>query len=152
MPREDASIYRLRRFRVAVVGIVTLPWVLSALLTPFFGWHMSLVRTLFGLGVDCALVFFAWRNPSGLAPILITLRLILGAAVSFWWGGVVAADLYAVLLCVEATVLVWLLAPMWRTLRRDRRQAQLARVDAMTLQPDRRAIKRRAKIEKRGYL
>jgi hypothetical protein len=31
-------------------------------------------------------------------------------------------------------------------------QAQLARVDAMTSNPDRRALKRQARIQKQGYL
>jgi hypothetical protein len=152
MAREDASTYRLRRFRVAMAAFVALPWVLRVLLAPFFGWHMSLARTAFGLALDGLLVSFAWRNPSGIASILITLRLIGGAAVGFWWGGGVAVSVSSVLLCAEGVLLVWLLAPMWLGLRRDRRQAQLARVDAMTLRPDRRALKRQAKIDKRGYL
>jgi hypothetical protein len=102
--------------------------------------------------LDGLLVFFVWRNPSGIASILITLRLLAGAALGFWWGGGVAVQVYSVLLCAEAVLLAWLLAPMWLGLRRDRRQAQLARVDAMTLRPDRRALERQAKIEKRGYL
>src|SRR4030081_1988090 len=124
MAREDASIYRLRRFRVALAAIVALPWVLSVLLAPSFGWNMSLARTAFGLALDGLLVFFGWRNPSGIASILITLRLICGAALGFWWGGGVAVHVYSVLLCAEAVLLIWLLAPMWLGLRRGRRQAQ----------------------------
>ena len=87
MTRADAATYRLRRFRVAIAAIVAPPWVLQVLLAPFYGWHMSLIRTAFGLALDGLLVWFGWRNPSGIAPILITLRLIAGAALGFWWGG-----------------------------------------------------------------
>jgi hypothetical protein len=113
---------------------------------------MSLARTSFQLVLDGLLVFFAWRNPSGIASMLIALRLICGAALFFWLGGGLAVQAYSVLLCAEAVLLVWLLAPMWLDLRRDRRQAHLARLDAMMLRPDRRALKRQAKIETRGYL
>jgi hypothetical protein len=114
MARADASTYRLRRFRVAIAAIVALPWVLKVLLAPFYGWHMSLARTVFGLVLDGLLVWFGWRNPSGIAPILITVRLIGGAAVGFWWGGGVAVYVYSILLCAEGSQ-----ASSTRSRRRD---------------------------------
>jgi hypothetical protein len=151
MPRHDALVYRLRRFRVAMLAAVAFPWVIDVLLAPFFGWYGSALRAAIFLVIDALLVFFAWRRPAGIAAIVIIVRLCLGAVVFLKWGNDVG-HVYGVVLGAGAILLVALLVPMWLPLRRERRRAQLARVDAMTSRPDRKALKRRAKIEKQGYL
>jgi hypothetical protein len=101
--------------------------------------------------VDSLLAFFAWRRPAGIAAILIIFRLCLGAAAFLGWGTGVGR-VYGALLGAAAVLLIALLVPMWLPLQRERRRAELARVDAITSSPDRGALKRRAKIEERGYL
>jgi hypothetical protein len=136
---------------VAVCAVVALPWIVDVVLAPFLGWHMSALRAAILLAIDGVLVFFAWRNPAGIAAILIIVRLCLGSAIWLMWGDGVGRG-YGVVLAASALLLSALLVPMWMPLRRERLQAQLARVDAMTSRPDRQALKRRAKIEERGYL
>ncbi len=149
---EHMAVYQLRRFRVAIAAVVLLPWLLRLLVVPFLGWPRSLGSTAFGLILDAALLFFAWRNPSGLGPVLIVCRLLVGAALAFVvFHGAVPYGI-AVLSVSEAILLIWLLAPMWRSLRREHVQAQLARIEESATQPDRRALKNRAKIERRGYV
>src|SRR5438477_12120119 len=112
MARHDARTYQLRRFRVAMLAVLTLPWFLAVLLVPFLGWHMSVVRTAIALAVDALLLFCAWRNPAGVAAILIIVRLALTSALWFWWGNDVAVGVYAAFLGAGAVLLAVLLAPM----------------------------------------
>jgi hypothetical protein len=158
MARLDPFAYRLRRFRVAVVTAVALPWVVELLLVPFYGWNGSALRNAILVAVDALLVFFAWRRPDGLATILIIVRLSVGAAMFLWFGSGLAFA-YGVLTGVAAVVLLALLVPMWTPLRRERLQvrkerqlARLRRLDESTSVPDRRAFERQQKIEERGYL
>jgi hypothetical protein len=153
MVRLDATTYRLRRFRVALVAVLALPWIIDLLLAPFFGWHMSALRAAIFLLVDGVLVFSAWRNPAGIASIVVILRLSGAAALWLLWSRATGVGrAYGVVLAVCAVLLIALLVPMWLPLRRQRMQSQLARVDAKASNPDRQALKRQAKIEQRGYL
>jgi hypothetical protein len=151
MARYSAQTYRLRRFRVALIVVIALPWFVDVLLAPFFAWHMSVLRTAILLAVDGLLAFGAWRNPAGLATILIIVRLALDAALWLVWGKGVGL-VYGVVLALGALLLVVLVVPMWLPLRKARWQAKLAGVDAMTSGPDRSALKRSARIEEQGYL
>jgi hypothetical protein len=151
MVRHDALTYRLRRFRVTLLGAVALPWVFAVLLAPFFAWHASALRIAIFLIVDGLLAFFAWHRPAGIASILIIVRYGLGAASFLGWGTGVTR-VYGAMLGAASVLLIALLVPIWLPLRRERRRLQLAHLDAMTSTPDRRALKRRAKIEERGYL
>jgi hypothetical protein len=145
--------YRLRRFRIALLAVIALPWIIDVLLAPFFGWHISALRVAIALVVDGVLVFFAWRNPAGIASIVVIVRLGGGAALWLLWSRATGVSrAYGVVLAVCAVLLIALLVPMWLPLRRQRLQSQLARIDAKTSNPDRRALKRQAKIEQRGYL
>jgi hypothetical protein len=152
VPSESAVVYQLRRFRVAVAAVVLLPWLLRLVFLPFFGWHQSFGWAAFGLVLDAALLFFAWRNPSGLAALWIVCRLLVGAALGFAFSHGAVSYGVAALSLSEAILLIWLLAPMWRSLRREHVQAQLARIEESASQPDRHALKNRAKIERRGYV
>jgi hypothetical protein len=134
-----------------MLGAVALPWAFAIVLAPFFAWRASALRLVIFLIVDVFLAFFAWRHPAGIASILIIVRYGLGAASFLSWGTGVTA-VYGAMLGAAAILLIALLVPMWLPLRRERMQAELARVDAMTSNPDRRALKRQARIEKQGYL
>jgi hypothetical protein len=79
-------------------------------------------------------------------------RLLVGAALGFAFSHGAVSYGVAALSLSEAILLIWLLAPMWRSLRREHVQAQLARIEASASQPDRHALKNRAKIERRGYV
>ncbi len=79
------------------------------------------------------------------------MRLCAGGVLFLGWGSGVGR-VYGAVLGIVAILLIALLAPMWRPLRQERLRMQMERVDAMTSNPDRAALRRQAKINERGYL
>jgi hypothetical protein len=134
-----------------VVVILAWPWILNLPLVPFRGTGVPVIASALSLLLACALGYFSWRNPSGLAPRIVIAGLFVSTVVSIARAQS-AFDLgRGAIQGVEALVLVALLVPIWRELRREHRNALHSRVDVATAPIDRRALNRVSKNKRRGY-
>ncbi|MFN8026319.1 MAG: hypothetical protein U0W40_08235 [Acidimicrobiia bacterium] len=124
--RNDEE-FQLRRFRVALVVIMTWPWLLW-LGFVIVGGHEAPTWRFVRLAVDLLLLVAALRKPWGLAPIFIVLwyafgflSFLFGPGEDWWWYAITG---------LELALMVALLVPIWRRFRGHDLARQRARVAA----------------------
>jgi hypothetical protein len=139
---------KLKILRRLVVGFVAAPWVLG--IACFIQGRLAFGGVAAtALIVDLVLLGFALRRPWGLAAMFLVLRLTLG---TIWLATQDLNALGYLFVAAEFIGVVGFLAV--KVVARDQvlGSQEWDKLDALDIAEIRRAGKRRAKIERRGYL